>query len=331
MKPFAYARTSDVAEAAELVVTRPGAVFLAGGTNLIDLMKLGVAAPDALVDITDLPIGAIEHHDDGSTGIGAMVGNAELAGDATTRARFPVLAEAVLAGASGQLRSRATTGGNLLQRTRCVYFQDVSKPCNKREPGSGCAAVDGLHRDLGVLGTSDACVATHPSDMAVALAALDATIVIRRRDGDAVSVGLDEFYRLPGETPHVETVLDRGDLIVGVDVPALPEGALTRYRKVRDRASYAFAVVSVAAVLEVRDGVVHDVRVALGGVAPRPWRARRFERALTGRRPDAAAVRAAAEEELTQARPLPHNSFKVDLAVDMITATVTELAGAEQR
>ncbi|WP_433556117.1 FAD binding domain-containing protein [Pseudonocardia xinjiangensis] len=329
MRTFEYAKATNVAEAVELVTSRPGAVFLAGGTNLVDLMKLGVARPDALVDLTALPLSGIDHRDDGSSHVGATVRNSELAGDSGIRTRFPVLSQAVLAGASGQLRSVATTGGNLLQRTRCVYFQDVTKPCNKREPGTGCSAIDGLHRDLAVLGTSSACVATHPSDMAVALAALDATVHVRRRDGSPQRVRLDEFYRLPEQTPHRETILTAGDLVTGVDLPALPADTVSAYRKVRDRASYAFAVVSVAAVVRIEDEVVRDVRVALGGVAPRPWRAQRFEDALSGRRPDRELIRAAARDEMAEATPLPGNAFKVDLAVDVMTSVVSELTGGE--
>lgn len=331
MKAFEYAQATDVTDAQRLVSSHREAVYLAGGTNLLDLMKLGVARPAALVDITSLPLDTIHQREDGSTYIGATVRNSDLAGDSGIRERFPVLSEAVLAGASGQLRSSATTAGNLLQRTRCVYFQDVTKPCNKREPGAGCSAVGGHHRDLAILGTSDACIATHPSDMAVALAALDATIVIARTDGTESCLGLDDFYRLPGDTPDVETTLKPGDLVTGVVVPPLPRGTVTRYRKVRDRASYAFAVVSVAATVHMSDGVMDEVRVALGGVAPRPWRARQFEHDVQGGAPDRQAIRAAARTELTQARLLPDNAFKAELAVDLMTETVWELAGGAQQ
>ena len=330
MKAFRYARATSLDDAAALVCSAPDAVYLAGGTNLVDLMKLGVARPDALVDIGDLGLDRIEHRSDGGALVGAAVRNSDLAGDAGIRERFPVLAQAVLAGASGQLRAMATTGGNLLQRTRCVYFQDLTKPCNKREPGAGCAALDGAHRDLGVLGTSDACVATHPSDMAVALAALDAIVHVRRASGEAARFGLDDFYRLPGGTPERETVLDRGDLITGVELPPAPSPSVMRYRKVRDRASYAFAVVSVAAVLSTAtDGALLGPRVALGGVAPRPWRCRRLEHALSGERPSADVVRSACNEEFAAARPLPGNAFKLGLATELIVATVLDLIGGQ--
>ncbi|MCP2169087.1 FAD binding domain-containing protein [Goodfellowiella coeruleoviolacea] len=328
MKPFTYQRPADPADAAELLLAQPDAVVLAGGTNLVDLMKLGVLQPGSLVDVSGFTSDRIEHRADGGVLIGAGVRNADLAGDLGVRQRFPVLAEALLAGASGQLRSMATTGGNLLQRTRCAYFQDVSKPCNKREPGSGCAAITGQHRDLGVIGTSDKCVATHPSDMAVALAALDAVVHLRRADGEQVGVPLSEFYLAPGDTPERETIVDRGDLVTGVELPPAPAGARMRYHKVRDRASFAFAVVSVAAVVvRAADGTLADVRIALGGVAPMPWRARVAEAALRGQRPEPAVLRAAAQAEFAAARPLPDNAFKVDLAIDLITATIADLGG----
>ncbi|MGP3922118.1 FAD binding domain-containing protein [Streptomyces sp. 8N616] len=327
MRPFAYERVTEPEAAANLVADRPDAMYLAGGTNLVDLMKLGVARPAVLVDISGLPYDRIEHRPDGGVLIGATVRNGELAGDRGVRERFPLLAEALLSGASGQLRTLATTGGNLLQRTRCVYFQDVTKPCNKREPGAGCSAIHGSHRDLAVIGTSDACVATHPSDMAVALAALDATVHLQRNCGTD-RVPLSEFYLLPGDRPDQETVLGSGDLVSGVELPPPPAGAAMRYRKVRDRWSYAFAVVSVAAVVATGpDGALRDIRLALGGVAPKPWRARRAEELLTGRQPTRDLLRSAARAEFEPARPLPHNAFKIDLAVDVIAASVLDLAG----
>ena len=327
MRPFAYARPTGPREAAALLAERPGAVALAGGTNLVDLMKLGVTTPALLVDLNELPYDGIEHRPGGGAFLGATVRNSALAGDRGIRRRFPLLAQAVLAGASGQLRARATTAGNLLQRTRCPYFQDVGKPCNKRSPGSGCAALDGSHRDLAVLGTSEACVASHPSDLAVALAALDATVRLH----SGVQLPLDDFYVLPGDRPERETVLRPGDLVEGVELPPPPRGAVMRYAKVRDRRSYAFALVSVAAVLAREpDGTLREVRLALGQVAPRPWRARRAEDALRGRRPTPEAVRAAAREEFASARPLPRNAFKVDLAVDLLTRVVLDLAGEER-
>ncbi|MBL1097544.1 FAD binding domain-containing protein [Streptomyces coffeae] len=332
MKPFAYERATAPEAAATRVTDTADAMYLAGGTNLVDLMKLGVAEPTLLVDITGLPYDSIEHRADGSVLIGSLVSNSVLSGDRGIRRRFPAVAEAVLAGASGQLRTRATTGGNLLQRTRCVYFQDVTKACNKREPGSGCSALEGSHRDLAVLGTSDACVATHPSDMAVPMAALDAVVHLRRAGGDTRSVPLTDFYLLPGDTPERETVLEAGELITGVELPPPPAGAAMCYRKVRDRWSYAFALVSVAAVAATGpDGTLSEIRLALGGVAPLPWRARRAEEQLAGRRPTEEALRSAARAEFASARPLPRNAFKIDLAVDLITATVLELVGGEGR
>ncbi|QYN38860.1 xanthine dehydrogenase family protein subunit M [Pseudonocardia sp. DSM 110487] len=329
MRPFTYVRASDPAQAAALAVAEPDTTYLAGGTNLIDLMKLGVARPARLVDITELPFDRIQHRPDGGALVGATVRNADLAGDIGIRQRFPMLSEAVLAGASGQLRSAATTGGNLLQRTRCVYFQDITKPCNKRTPGAGCSAIEGHHRDLAVLGTSDSCVATHPSDMVVGLAALDAVVHVRRAGGAQAAIPLGAFYRLPGDTPDRETVLEGGDLITAVELPPPPPGAVMRYRKIRDRASYAFAVVSVAAVVAAdADKRLRDVRIALGGVAPVPWRARRIERALVGQRPDEETLRAAGEDEFSSATPLPHNAFKIGLAVDVVSTTVLDLLEA---
>lgn len=326
MREFEYVRAPDPNQAMRLVGGREDAMYLAGGTNLVDLMKLGVLRPAALVDLRDLPFDEIEHRDDGSVLIGATVPNSDLAGDQGIRRRFPMLSQALLAGASGQLRSVATIGGNLLQRTRCVYFQDVSKPCNKRSAGSGCPAIDGHHRDLGLLGTSEHCVATNPSDMAVALAALDAVVHVRRVAGQTERVSLNDFYRLPGDTPHRETVLDRGDLISHVEVPPPPAGAAMRYRKVRDRASYAFAVVSVAVVAS-RDaeGTLTELKLALGGMAPRPWRARLFEQALAGAAVTDDTLHAALNAEFATARPLPRNAFKLDLARDTVLGTVREL------
>jgi xanthine dehydrogenase YagS FAD-binding subunit len=318
----------DVGEAVAILAREPEAAVLAGGTNLVDLMKLGVLRPAMLVDVTGLGMDAIEHRLDGGTFVGATVRNSDLAGDEVVRQRFPVLSAAILAGASGQLRGAATVAGNLLQRTRCVYFQDITKPCNKREPGSGCSAAEGLHRDLAVIGTSSSCYASHPSDMAVALAALDATIVVRRAGGQETEFAMDDFYRLPGHTPERENVLERGDLITGIEIPPALEGAVMRYRKVRDRASYAFAVVSVAAIIATdADGAVESVRVALGGIGPRPWRAYTLEQALLTRRLTADLMRDAGREEFANAMPLPQNRFKVDLAIDLISMMLRDLAG----
>ncbi len=322
MNPFRYERARDASSAVALLAQEPGGVFLAGGTNLVDHLKLGVSQPDLLVDITHLPYDRIEPLPDGGVRIGALVRNSDLAADRIIRSRYPLLVQALLAGASGQLRNLATTGGNLLQRTRCVYFQDISKPCNKRVPGSGCPAQEGYHRELAILGASEACIATHPSDMAVALVALDAP------QGER-AIPLTDFYRLPGEEPQRDTVLEHGELITAVDLPPLPFATRSHYRKVRDRASYAFALVSVAAALEVADGVVREVRIALGGVAPRPWRATKAEAVLRGAPATEDVFRRAAEAELADAQPLPGNAFKVPLARNVLVRTLLDLTEEE--
>ena len=324
MNPFRYERASDASNAIALLAQAPNGVFLAGGTNLVDHMRLGVRQPDLLVDITHLPYDRIEPLPGGGVRIGALVHNSDLAADRTIRQRYPLLAEALLDGASGQLRNLATTGGNLLQRTRCVYFQDVSKPCNKRLPGSGCPARTGYHRELAILGASEACIATHPSDMAVALVALDATVRVQGPSGERV-IPLVDFHRLPGDEPQRDTVLERGELITAVDLPPLAFAAHSRYRKVRDRASYAFALVSVAAALDVAGGIVRDVRLALGGVAHKPWRAWKAEAVLRGASASEAIFRQAAEAELADAQPLPGNAFKVPLARNTIVRTLLDL------
>ncbi|WP_405625647.1 xanthine dehydrogenase family protein subunit M [Streptomyces sp. NBC_00016] len=332
METFAYVRAGTLAEAAEAFATHPGARYLGGGTNLVDLMKLGVERPTALVDVTRLPLDEVTELPDGSLRIGALVRNSDLAAHPRVRDRYPVLSQAVLAGASGQLRNAATTGGNLLQRTRCPYFQDVSKPCNKREPGSGCAARDGVHRDHAVLGYSEHCIATHPSDMAVALAALDAEVELYGTAG-VRRVAAAEFHRLPGEEPERDTVIEPGELVTAVLLPAATAGLPSAYRKARDRASYAFALASVAVVLEVADGVVAQVGIAFGALAHRPWRARRAEEALLGAAPTRAAFERAAELELFEARPLRDNAYKVplarNLAVDVLTRLVPHEPGPD--
>jgi xanthine dehydrogenase YagS FAD-binding subunit len=329
MRPFRYERPTDVSAAVTMLVDAPNGAFLAGGTNLVDHMRLGVATPDLLVDVRRLTSDRIEQLPDGGVRIGAAVSNSDLAADRVIRRRYPVLSEALLAGASGQLRNLATVGGNLLQRTRCVYFQDVTTPCNKREPGSGCPAREGYHRELAILGASHACIATHPSDMAVALAALDAVVRTQGPDGTR-TIPLTELQRLPGEEPERDTVLRHGELITGVDLPPLAWATNARYRKVRDRASYAFALVSVAGVLDVADGVVRDVRLALGGVAHKAWRATKAEDALRGAPATEAAFRDAADAELADARPLPGNAFKVALARNVIVRTLLDLAEEER-
>ena len=324
MRPFRYARAADE-PGAVAAVAEPGAKFLGGGTNLVDLMRLGVETPSLLVDVTRLPLDRVEPLEDGGLRIGAGVRNSDLAADPRIRDRYPALAEAVLAGASGQLRNLATTGGNLMQRTRCAYFQDVTMPCNKRAPGSGCPAVEGEHRNLAILGHSEHCVATHPSDMAVALAAFDAMVRVVGSDG-ARDIPLVEFHRLPGDAPERDTVLRDDELIVAVDLPRLPVAARSRYRKVRERASFAFALVSVAAALEVRDGRIADVRIAFGGLAHRPWRAAVAEDVLRGAVAGSEAFVAAADAELAAARPLRDNAYKVGMAGAALVQTLEELA-----
>jgi xanthine dehydrogenase YagS FAD-binding subunit len=330
MNPFRYERASDAPSAVALLVENPNGAFLGGGTNLVDHMKLGVAQPEILVDVTHLPYDRIELLPDEGVRIGAMVRNSDLAADRTIRARYPVLAQALLAAASGQLRNLATTGGNLLQRTRCVYFQDVSKPCNKRVPGSGCPARDGYHRTLAILGASEACIATHPSDMAVALAALDAVVRVLGPNGER-TIPLVGFHRLPGDEPQRDTVLEHGELITAVDLPPLAFATRSRYRKVRDRASYAFALVSVAAALDITDGVVRDVRIAFGGVAHVPWRATKAEVVLRGAPATEETFRRAADAELADAQPLRGNAFKVPLARNVLVRTLLDLIGEEDQ
>ncbi|MER6790165.1 xanthine dehydrogenase family protein subunit M [Streptomyces sp. NPDC000658] len=329
MESFAYVRAGSLAEAAEAFAAHPGARYLGGGTNLVDLMKLGVERPTALVDVTRLPLDRVTELPDGSLRIGALVRNSDLAAHPRVRAGWPALSQALLAGASGQLRNAATTGGNLLQRTRCPYFQDVSKPCNKRRPGSGCGALDGVHRDHAVLGHSEQCIATHPSDMAVALAALDAEVELYGTAG-VRRVAAADFHRLPGAHPERDTVIDPGELVTAVVLPAASAGVPSAYRKARDRASYAFALASVAAVLEVADGVVARVGLAFGALAHRPWRARAAEEALRGGAPTRAAFEGAVDLELAAARPLRDNAYKLPLARNLAVDVLSRLVPAEE-
>jgi len=325
MNPVTYARAADVPEALRLGA-QPLARYLGGGTNLVDLMRESVERPAALVDVTRLP-GRIEERPDGSLLVGAAATNTALAEHPTVRTRYPMLTRAIVAGASAQIRNMATVGGNLLQRTRCTYFYDQDGArCNKREPGQGCDAAKGFNRMHAILGASDACVATHPSDMCVALAALDAIVHLQGANG-ARTLPLTDFHRLPGDQPHIETLLAPGELITAIELPALPLAAHSTYRKVRDRASYAFALVSVAAALEVRDGLVAGVRLALGGVAHKPWRAWKAEQLLQGRPATLEYFRAAAAAELAGARPLRDNGFKIALAQRTIVAVLSSLAG----
>ncbi|GAA1739356.1 xanthine dehydrogenase family protein subunit M [Nonomuraea bangladeshensis] len=324
MRPFAYLKPADVDEAVLAVAADPGARFLGGGTNLVDLMREGIERPATVVDLTALPLDEVHDLPGGGLRVGALVRNSALAADRRVAARFPMLSQAILAGASAQLRNMATVGGNLLQRTRCPYFYDRESACNKREPGAGCDAIGGFNRSHAVLGGSDSCIATHPSDMCVALAALDAVVEARSVRG-VRRIPIAEFHLPPGDTPHVETALAADELITAVELPPSPVAARSRYRKVRDRASYAFALVSVAAALEVTDGVVTDVRLALGGVATTPWRAREAERLLLGGPANEEAYRRAAEAELAPADVRPGNAFKTGLARATVAATLRDL------
>ena len=326
MTPFAYARAGDAAEAMRLAEA-PATAYLGGGTNLVDLIRETVARPTTLVDVTGLSA-AIDETESGGLLIGAAVRNTALAEHAAVRARYPMLSRAILAGASAQIRNMATIGGNLLQRTRCTYFYDTDgSHCNKRVPGSGCDAIEGFTRGHAILGASAACVATHPSDMCVALAALDATVHVTGSDG-ARTLAFAELHRLPGDRPDLDTVLAPGDLITAIELPALPLAAHSTYRKVRDRASYAFALVSVAAALEIADGRVTDVRIALGGVAHKPWRAAKAEALLRGGPATAEAFRDAAIAELSDAKALGDNGFKIELVKRTLVAVLGDLAGA---
>jgi xanthine dehydrogenase YagS FAD-binding subunit len=327
VREFAYDRPNDIRAAVSAVASDPEARYVAGGTNLVDLMRLGVERPATLVDVAAAVGRDISATEAGGLRIEAGATNSELAAHLAVRRDYPVISQALLAGASGQLRNRATVGGNLLQRTRCVYFTDVSKPCNKRIPGSGCPARSGAHLDLGVLGTSELCIATHPSDLAVALALVDARVHVSGPSEDRV-LSLDEFYRLPGDDPSRDTTLGHSDLVTAVVLP--PPTALTRssmYRKARDRASYAFALCSVAAAVRLEHGAVAEIALAFGGLAPRPWRATEAERRLVGARLDAAAILAAMDAELAVADPLPKNEFKLTLARRMAVSALAAASG----
>jgi xanthine dehydrogenase YagS FAD-binding subunit len=326
MRAFTYERATD-APAAVAAVSRPGAKFISGGTNLLDLMKLEIERPTHLVDISRLPLKDIEEVPGGGLRIGAQAANSDAAADARVRARYPVLSQALVAGASGQLRNKASVGGNLLQRTRCPYFYDTAAGCNKRNPGSGCSAIDGINRAHAILGASEDCIATHPSDMAVAMTALEAQIELLGADQAARRVAIGEFYRLPGDTPHIETVLRPGEMITGVVLPPPPPGRQV-YRKVRDRASYAFALVSVAAIVATERGTITAARVAFGGVAHKPWRSVEAEAALAGRPATMATYRAAAEAAMAHAVGRGDNDFKIDLAKRTLCRTLAHAAQA---
>ncbi|MFC6487924.1 FAD binding domain-containing protein [Nitratireductor sp. GCM10026969] len=325
MTPFTYMRASSIEDAVKFS-TREGHRLLGGGTNLVDLMRKGVEHPTALVDVTALS-SEIQETDQGGLLIGAAVRNSTVAAHPLVRTRFPVLSRAILAGASAQIRNMATVAGNLMQRTRCLYFNDAAgSRCNKRELGSGCDALEGFNRYHAIIGASGSCVATHPSDMCVALAALGAQVHLAGGK-DARTVPLVDFHLLPGERPDLETVLEAGEIIIAVEIPASPIAGRSTYRKVRDRASYAFALVSVAAAITTRDGAVDDIRLAFGGIAPKPWRAFLAEKALRGGPATPEAIAAAMDTELASARPLAGNAFKVELAKRTAGAVLTELTG----
>jgi xanthine dehydrogenase YagS FAD-binding subunit len=327
MKPFEYVRAASTAAALDEVAHRPNSKFLGGGTNLVDLMRENIEQPDALVDITRLPFSEIREREDGGLSLGAGARNTAVAAHPLVRARYPMLSEAILCGASGQIRNMATVGGNLMQRTRCIYFYDAAARCNKRQPGAGCDAIEGFNRIHAILGASDACIATHPSDMCVALAALDATVQVIGPQGERTMPFLD-FHRLPGDTPHIETELKPGELITSVELPPL-DAAGSRYRKIRDRSSYAFALVSVAAAVSIRDGIVADVRLALGGVAHKPWRALEAERLLRHAPAGLEHLRFAVDAELAEAKSFVHNHFKIELAKRAVVSVLGGLMGLE--
>ncbi|MBI1361146.1 MAG: xanthine dehydrogenase family protein subunit M [Alphaproteobacteria bacterium] len=330
MNLFEYSRPEDPSTAAK-AGSADGASYIAGGTNLVDLMKLGIARPTRLVDVNRLDLAKIEWRSDGVLRIGAAARNSNLAADPGVRARFPMLSRAILSGASGQIRNVASTAGNLLQRTRCPYFYDGVSPCNKREPGKGCSATDGFNRIHAILGATDACIATHPSDMAVALLALGATVVTLKADGQTGRIALDDLYRLPGDTPNIETNLKSGELITHVELAAPPSGARQIYRKVRDRASFAFALVSVGGIVAMENGRIASAALAFGGLAPKPWRDPEVEQLLVGQAPSTEAFEAAADCLLKDAKGRGDNSFKIPLVRRTLIACLRDLTidGAE--
>ena len=322
---FQYARATDVADAVRLIAADPHAKFIAGGTNLVDLMKDDIERPSRLIDITRLPLKDVKPAPGGGLLIGALVPNSDLAYHPATEQRYPLLASAILAGASAQLRNMASTGGNLLQRTRCYYFYDTATPCNKRAPGSGCSARNGLNRMHAILGTSEQCIAVHPSDMCVALAALEATVHVAGRNGER-SIAFADFHRLPGDEPQRDSNLEADEIVTAIELPARGFAENYTYLKIRDRLSYAFALVSVAAALELDGGTIKEARLALGGVAHKPWRNAQAEAALRGQAPDRAAFARAADIVLRNAHGFAHNSFKIELARRAIVRALTQAA-----
>ena len=330
MRPLSYARAADAGGAIALVARHPEGAFLAGGTTEVDLTRQDVLRPGLLVDINDLPLDGVADRSDGGLSIGALARMSDVARAEGVIARFPMISQALVLGASAQLRNMASMGGNLCQRVRCGYFRDPTWPCNKRDPGSGCAALDGFHRGHAILGTSDKCIATHPSDVAVALAALDAVVLTRGPSGER-AIGIDDFFLLPGDTPEREHPLEHGELITAIEVPAAPVARRSLYLKFRDRQSYEFALASVAAAIRVEDGTVAEVRLALGGVATKPWRARRAEASLLGQPATEASFAAAARQELAQATPRQQNAFKVELAQRAIVRALNTLTNGDAR
>ena len=324
---FEYARANDVADAVRMIAADPTAKFIAGGTNLIDLMKEEVERPSRLIDISRLPLKTVEATAGGGVRIGALVPNSDLAYHPLIEQRYPLLSSAILAGASQQLRNMASTGGNLLQRTRCAYFYDTATPCNKREPGTGCSAIGGVNRGHAILGASESCIATHPSDMCVALAALDARVHMMGPEG-ARAIAFSDFHRLPGNTPQLDTNLHPNEIIIAVELPAKGFTANYSYLKIRDRLSYAFALVSIAAVLELEGGTIKEARLALGGVAHKPWRDAAAETMLRGQPANQASFTRAADLLLRDAKGYEHNAFKIDLARRGIVRTLTQAAQA---
>jgi xanthine dehydrogenase YagS FAD-binding subunit len=325
MNNFDYARASDVADAVRMIAADPGAKFIAGGTNLVDLMKENVAHPSRLIDITHLPLKQVDETQYGGVRIGALVPNSDLAYHPQIAARYPLLASAILAGASQQLRNMASTGGNLLQRTRCSYFYDTTTPCNKREPGSGCSAIDGFNRMHAIFGTSEHCIAVHPSDMCVALAALEARVLATGTTGER-SIAFADFHRLPGDTPQIDSNLRTDEMITAIELPAKGFADNYSYLKIRDRLSYAFALVSIAAALDIDRGTIREARLALGGVAHKPWRDRNAEALLAGAPPTRESFQRAADALLRDARGFGHNDFKIELARRGIVRTLTQAA-----
>jgi xanthine dehydrogenase YagS FAD-binding subunit len=330
MRPFSYARAADADGAIAAVRERADGAFLAGGTTEVDLVRQNVLRPGLLVDINDLPLSGIEDLPGGGLRVGALARMSDVARAPGVRERFPVIAQALLLGASAQLRNMASMGGNLCQRVRCSYFRDATSPCNKRDPGSGCAALDGFNRGHAILGISDKCIATHPSDVAVALVALDAVVHTRGPAGER-AIGIDDFFLLPGDSPEREHPLEHGELITAIEVPATPVARRSVYLKFRDRESYEFALASVAAAVRIEDGAVAEVRLALGGVGTKPWRARRAEASLLGQPATKASFAEAARQELTVASPRPLNSFKVELAQRAIVRALTTLTDGGAR